>query len=77
MVVVKDTELTWGDTMDSVFGMYLESGFRHLFKRARKVFGGMTDLKSNVMDGRKVLRQPMHIVNEEGLFIGCIWGIAV
>ena len=50
MVVVKDTELTWGDTMDSVFGMNLEGGLRYLLKGAGKVFGGMTDLKSNVMD---------------------------
>ena len=50
MAVVEDTELTWGDAMDSVLGMYLESGIRYLLKGAKEVFGGVTNFKSNVMD---------------------------
>ena len=50
MAVVEDAELTWGDTMDSILGMYLKGGFRSLLKFAGKIFGGVTDLKCNVMD---------------------------
>ena len=83
ILVIDDTELTRGDTMDRGLGMDGVGVGGCLFQRAGEVFGGVTDFKCNVRaqplgrlgDRRKCDRlgdrcQPVDVVDGEVGFVG-------
>ena len=48
--IIENAELTRGNTMDFVLGVYMKSVFRGLLQSAGKVLGGMANLEGYVTD---------------------------